>query len=246
MHIIGYSERGIVNALFYEIAHSSSPDILLGQLLERTTFPHTPERPAIDEPEVLIEQGFSDFGDADAVILGVAPNRSRTCIFCEAKVKSYGRIEKEFDRFESFLQDKKRPYRDKRSSNLFTQIYHKMRMVQELSKEDGLKALEKGIGFPEWSTKGIRKIGKNNVVQKAAQKIKDSMDKVFYLMIIPDCDPRVAALFATLPQQRLDNIPGWDVSHIGYITWPRIKGWCQDVKLQNTISVFDYNKGQII
>ena len=67
--IIGYSERGIVNALFYEIVRSSNPSGLLHALLDRATFPFARCRPVRGNAEILIEQSFSDFGDCDALVM---------------------------------------------------------------------------------------------------------------------------------------------------------------------------------
>ena len=86
MQVIGYSERGVLNALLYEISYSSAPSELLSDLVSHMVFPFTGSRPPTAEADVLIEQSFSDFGDADALILfdkDVAPSCS---IFVEAKV----------------------------------------------------------------------------------------------------------------------------------------------------------------
>ena len=68
--ILGYSERGIVNALLYEIQNSKNSNPLIKILLERATFPYRDKVDFnISTAEILIEQSFSDFGDADIVFL---------------------------------------------------------------------------------------------------------------------------------------------------------------------------------
>src|SRR3990170_1991556 len=70
MRVTGYSERGAVNALFYDLVHSGEPLHLLGQLLGLAGF-SVPEQlgTGLTDAHVLIEQSLSDFGDADAILL---------------------------------------------------------------------------------------------------------------------------------------------------------------------------------
>jgi hypothetical protein len=70
LRIIGYSERGITNSLFYEISYSSQPVSLLEKLLSLVRFPYVGQQSIqISSAKILIEQSFSDFGDADVVLL---------------------------------------------------------------------------------------------------------------------------------------------------------------------------------
>ena len=65
MRVIGYSERRVLNALLYEISYSPAPSQLLSDLISHMVFPFTESRPPTTEADALIEQSFSDFGDAD-------------------------------------------------------------------------------------------------------------------------------------------------------------------------------------
>ena len=56
MKIFGYSERGVLNALFYDIAHSSDPTGALSGLLATATFPQEKFPIPVGEPTLLIEQ----------------------------------------------------------------------------------------------------------------------------------------------------------------------------------------------
>ncbi len=70
MKITGYSERGVVNALFYELAYSGNALHLLEQFLSLVECPEFKKlRAALTDAHVLIEQSLSDFGDADAILL---------------------------------------------------------------------------------------------------------------------------------------------------------------------------------
>ena len=70
MKILGYSERGIINALFYEIRYSKQPETLLGELISKIKFPFLDDFSlSVVNSEIFIEQSFSDFGDSDVLIL---------------------------------------------------------------------------------------------------------------------------------------------------------------------------------
>ena len=84
MNIFGYSERGIVNALHYEMARSPNPSGVLHSFLEQATFPFTQDRPLLGDVDVLLGQSFSHFGESDAVVL-IRGRQEETCsVFLEA------------------------------------------------------------------------------------------------------------------------------------------------------------------
>ena len=167
MEIIGYSERGLINSLFYEIKYSKNSLKLFNEFMSLISFPYLNNIDfLIKDITIFIEQSFSDFGDADAVFL-IDNNGRKQSIFIEAKVKTFHRlswsIEKEFKNFdEGIKQDKVS------SSNLFTQLYHKLRLIRAL-KNGGILSLLKGISFPQCSSRNIRKIGNNRVVLRAVK-----------------------------------------------------------------------------
>jgi hypothetical protein len=241
--VIGYSERGIMNALFYEIQNSRNPNKLLSELLSNAKFPC---RGTIDKDvssaEILIEQSFSNFGDADLVLLLVT-GRHRISIFAEAKVKpsqsSKWTIEGEYEKFVKGVESRLS------SSNLFAQLYHKLRMVNSLSN-GGLSALQSGISFPECSSRPVRKIGYNPVVLKAIEKISQYLDDVYYLAVVPDSSSNLDDFFENRFKQRsFPNLPEWDVHSFGYIAWSDVMEFCVSRKLESTLRVFSFNEGQI-
>ena len=246
MEILGYSERGILNSLLYEIRYAKNGDELLNQLIDKMKFPLTDDKPLRGNALVLVEQSLSDFGDADAVVLIQSDANKKCAIFIEAKVGAKWSIE---DRFDGFKKGVKSDFVQRGfSSNIFTQLYHKQQIIKY--SMDELKA---GICFPKWSftkkaqAKGKkRKIGCNPVVRKAAEEIKQYCDEAFYLLLVPEDDSSVDKFFNdTLRKISLPEVPGWDASHFGYLTWGTVEKFCEQCKLNDTLDTFEYNGEQI-
>jgi hypothetical protein len=161
----------------------------------------------------------------------------------EAKVKTFQawdwHIRDEFGEFRKGLNH------EVSSSNLFTQLYHKVRLVGGL-RQGGIQQLQHGLPFPAWSSKALRTIGNNGVVLEATRRLQSHLGEVFYLAIVPDTAERVAAFFPesqTLPHPTLAN--EWDVTNYGYLTWSQVRAFCEQAGLTRTVAVFDYNAGQI-
>jgi hypothetical protein len=72
MDILGYSERGLINSLLYAIRYRENASTLVGRLMRTAHWPARSEM-ATEQFDhcklIMIEQSFSDFGDADAVLL---------------------------------------------------------------------------------------------------------------------------------------------------------------------------------
>ncbi len=243
MKITGYSERGILNALLYEISYSNNSNGLLNDLISRATFPFSRSQPQVGDAEILIEQSFSDFGDADALVLLNSDTTQRSAIFIEAKVKSYQtrdwKIEDEFSQFRSGLTTKAN------SSNLFTQLYFKYCLVRAL-REGGMPALQRGVPFPSWSSRKLRKIGSNKIVLRATELLQRNVGRTFFLAFVPDRIDRVSTFFHTLfAKADIDETISWDIETLGYLTWAQIGEFCEVNNLRRTLGVFEFNKGQI-
>ena len=89
MELFGYSERGFLNALFYECFHKrSDPASLIMCFLKLAKWPRLPAPPTFLETgtcsTILVEQSLSDFGDADAIILCDGTG-GKDCVFLEGK-----------------------------------------------------------------------------------------------------------------------------------------------------------------
>jgi hypothetical protein len=195
MNIFGYSERGAINALMFEIAFSPHSTSLLQRLLERAMFlRRDPPAGEINAATVLIEQSLSDFGDADAILLLDRPT-SKSAVFVEGKVKSSQTkdwtLAAQFAAFQDGLTAKVS------SSNLFAQLYHKVRFAIATQGE-GQQMLRNGVQFPACSSKSLRRIGTNPVVLRAVQRITPYAADPYYLAIVPDSNFEPATLLHAL------------------------------------------------
>ena len=244
MNVLGYSERGVLYALWHEIAtRGPLADDLLHALIAQVAFPFTNSHLPAGNVQILPEQSFSDFGEADALIL-IDGQPDRPCsIFVEAKVKTLQYtnwlITDEWAEFEFGLR------RRMNSSNLFAQLYHKLQLVEALRK-GGIRVVEQGVQFPHWSSKQLRKIGGNEVVLEAARLLLPRVKETFFAMIVPDQADRMQAFFdQTLRNAVLPSVPLWVVTYFGYITWAQIRAFCQVNDLHRTLAVLDFNGEQI-
>ena len=249
--MLGYSERGILNSLLSEIQYAGNVNALLGRLIDQAVSPEAKEKPPTGTATVLVEQSLSDFGDADAVIL-IESEAGKCAVFVEAKVrrqqKPHWDLSVEWCNFQEWVKgeqlDKKTDKPKKvNSSNIFAQLYHKQQFAQH-----SINKLKKGICFPSWSTKNTpRNLGKNLIVLNAAKLIKEYSDNSFYLMLIPDNDKCTDIFFKnTLKNADLSKeVPGWDTTRYGYLTWETVESFCCDNNLENTLAVFEYNGEQI-
>jgi hypothetical protein len=248
VNILGYSERGALNALLFEISYSDRSTDLVLQPLRKANFLREDENRLprqVRQVTAVIEQSFSDFGDADAILLLDTEER-KTAVFIEAKVKpsqtQQWRIQHEYAKFEKGVE----PPAQVSSSNLFTQLYHKVRLVQAAQCSDYRQILRQGIPFPSCSTKSIRKIGLNPVVLRALEEIRPYLNHVIYLGLIPDTPANVAYfLEAGLPPAELPDMPGWDTSSWGFLCWHDVNEFCQQENLLRTQAVLKFNSGQI-
>ncbi len=248
MEVVGYSERGLVNSIFYAIKGASNSGEILRDFLSLITFHWAVPDFEVSGVILLIEPSFSDFGDADAVLL-LDTAAGRCVVFLEAKVKTTGRsswaIGEEFARFENGIK-----VGELNPSNLFAQIYHKVRMVTALN-QDGISCLEKGLQFPPCSfplgsTKSLRKIGQNPVVLRATEMVSLYCTKSYFVGILP-CGAGSIAHFSaqTLKDYQPDGFQGWSMDNWGYITWAQVEAFCKKWQLSDVEKTFRFNQGQI-
>lgn len=243
MEISGYSERGLVNSLCYELKYSPDNLQLLNNLLSLVSFPYQTVNFQISEVKILIEQSFSDFGDADLVLL-VNNFRSKQVIFIEAKVKTYQRAC--WNIFEEFKELKRGIEKEKvSSSNLFVQLYHKVRLVKTL-QTGGIKQLQNGVQFPRCSSKNHRKIGDNKVVLNAVNQLMGYHNEALFIALLPEDDSNLRNFYNSILK---DYDPGgfqeWAIRDWGYISWMRVEEFCRKNNLKGTLKNFKWNEGQI-
>lgn len=245
MEIRGYSERGLLNSVFYEIRSTPDSVRLLGDFMSLLSFPYVSINFRPTSAKILIEQSFSDFGDADSVLL-IDNEDAKQPLFVEAKVKTSQRrtwsIEGEFRHFEELI---KQPRSRRLSSNLFMQLYHKVRLIRAL-QSGGIILLQRGVPFPKCSSKGIRKIGHNKVVLRAVEMLGQYSDDAFLVALVPDDVTKVKAFFDDiLKNYKPFGFERWEVSNWGYVSWAQVEDFCRAYGLAETLKVFRFNEGQI-
>jgi hypothetical protein len=239
MELLGYSERGVINALFYSIKYSPDSLILIVKLLEKVIFPYTTKTfTPIINATILIEQSFSDFGDADVLLL-IDTEKEKKAIFIEAKVKTNWKIHKKYDKFVIGTQG------EIPISNIFTQLYRKNRLINGL-KKSGIEGLKEGLRFSLSSKKQLRKIGSNSVVLKSVQLLQNYLDDVSFLAIVPDTLRNLDHFFSEyIFTKKPFDLPEWDTCNFGYLTWAMIEDYCLKNDLESALDVFKHNEGGI-
>jgi hypothetical protein len=243
VRVVGYSERGIFNSLLYEIGLSPNAIELLGELLGLIHFPvGKPNFTGLCGAEVLVEQSLSDFGDADLILL-LHGEGWRRVVFVEGKVKPAQLGAWTIDAAWRQFLARKNGKLD--SSNLFTQLYHKIRFIRAL-QTDGIDGIVKGVPFPECSTKQLRKLGANPVVQKAAVMIGAYAEEAFFVTLVPDSRKNLEDFFDSDLRRGPDtDVTDWSTEGWGYLNWELIEEFCEEHELDSTLRVFEFNRGQL-
>ena len=223
MSIIGYSERGIVNSLIYNIGENKK---LLKEFIELIYLPTQIEIGNPTDYEILIEQSFSRFGSSDLIIIIHYENpKDKKVLFLEAKVKTFSgnwKLSKQYDKYGKSFK-KNNGY----SSNLFFQLNLKRLMI------DNFKDIKAGV---KDELKDLRKIGDNKIVSKAADKI-EGFKKAYYIGIIPTSDYDISSFIDDNKQQ--NSNPN------RFVSWESIHSFCKENNLVKVLDIFKYNEGQI-
>ena len=247
MNLLGYSERGLVNALLYECFFAGDRgQHLIRELITLARWPLLPAKPAFVETArcetVLVEQSLSDFGDSDAILL-LDSDAGRVSLFLEAKRGHRWRLAKEWKRFEVRFRNR---IQEGLSSNLFCQLHYKQRFASALAAgEDLASGLEFDGPLRRGRSVGRRMIGSNPVVLRAVDLIRPYIPSHYYLMAIPQrWDEGLTTLLGEV--NLWDSPPrGWDVSKWGILTIPQIEEFCEAHGLRHTLSVIEYNREQL-
>jgi hypothetical protein len=259
MNVIGYSERGMINSLIYEIYYKEDARTKFEEFLSKQIKSNFNINDSFTIEEILVEQSFSEFGAADLVLLNRWKGKENGfSIFIEAKVKAGNKkICKRLQEFtDNVIIKKEKPSEKLRSSNLFAQLYLKMRLVEELEKQNRTsqsdqEILEIIVNEPVWLTKSAtnhRSLGKNAVVQNAAKKVLGYLKSCFFIAIVPDSNKDITSFCSEKELKNLTNIAsGWRNDRFALVTWNDIYQLCKDNEkcFKNTLKVFDYNKDQI-
>ncbi|RBN49348.1 hypothetical protein [Flavobacterium psychrolimnae] len=240
MKILGYSERGIINSLIFSIGEDKE---LMGEFINKITLNEPFNLGKPDRYTVLLEQSFSDFGDADLVIIihykdeKIEKADDKIVLFIEGKVKTSGSnwiIKTQFDKY--FQKKEYKGY----SSNLFYQLYFKKQLIDnwpEIKKQiEKDKIDKKGEKLEIKSFFRNRKIGNNPIVEKAFNLIE--CKEAYYIGIIP-----------TL-QEDINKFNDKIDFEMSFLSWEKVEEFCEENKskhpsLEKVIEIFDYNDKQI-
>lgn len=127
MKIYGYSERGMVNSFFYEC--QDNPELLKGffEILNKNNgLSLDVKETTISGAQLFIEQGLSDFGDADVIII-----TEYNIVFIEAKVNARGGwyVNDQYKEFKKLFSGSEKPS----ISNVFVQLFLKEIFIDALS-----------------------------------------------------------------------------------------------------------------
>lgn len=254
MDVLGYSERGVINSLIYEIdclrkENSFIPEFLSLAMFEGEGCP-SKIPPEFGPKFILVEQSFSQFGDADLLILGNA-NDQKISIFVEAKVKTFHSPEwhireNEFEPFDKVLKGKM--LKGVSSSNLFVQLYHKMQLMGGVRRCGRQRLIDEGIKCESWSSRKLRKILNKRkihaIVEKAFDLLIDYKDNSYYLALVPGDRPEICRFLKSYGL--VSRLPDWKSDKFGIIVWRDVEDLCKRSmpKLDKTLKVFDWNRCQ--
>lgn len=187
MIILGYSERGAMNALFYGMAFDKQQ----GESSLKEFFKLAGISGDFSDFEIFNEFSLSEFGDPDLIIKAKNANAEGVLFFIEAKA-SCG---KKFDlsnqiKYHDDYMNGGNKYEKGHASNLIFQLRLKSYFFKRLKDNN----CEQKIPYPSEykiqkrlevkSDNVCRTIGKNIVVKKLVNEIKDCT-QVYYIAIIP-------------------------------------------------------------
>lgn len=221
MNLIGYSERGMIYSLVSDLITMddiSAQDILQNVISKIVFLSNKDVAIKVNNFDIIIEQSFSEFGDADLIFV---LNDKTINVFIEAKVNTASglkNLDTEFQEFDECIT-KNNPENKLNSSNLFTQLYHKMVMMKHINDDK----LFSGIHFPNFSTRSTRKIGKNPGVLKALEFISRSSENNLYIALVPDTKNNIIN-FKSKYFKKISNLPldNWNTENIGFINYHTI------------------------
>ncbi len=218
MKIIGYSERGAMNALFYGMAHAND-EKAMNEFIRLAGIGKTKgddnEGPFSDF-EIYSEFSLSDFGDPDMIVTAKDCNNKDVVFFIEAKAScgmGYN-LSTQKDFHEDYMSGSD-IHKDGHSSNLFFQLRLKNYFIQRLvegSLAEKTEETDNSLDRLRKSRNRYRKIGKNVVVNKLVKDVLEKCeDNAYYIAIIPEQDDAIELLQA------------YDLD-IHLITWEKIYG----------------------
>lgn len=226
MRIFGYSERGIINSLMFNIGEDKE---LMTKFIKLLPSKIAEE---IGNPvcfKILLEHSLSGFGSPDLIIIAHYKNpKDKKVIFFEAKVKvlSYKSfsLKNLYKNYRDLSNIKKKEYSSKNmGSNLFVQLKLKKLLSEQIKHVVNHDISEVyGVNI-------VRNIGDSRIVHDTLKMI-GLASEYYFIGIVPEND------FVKSKD---------DEEEYNFLTWEKIYQFCQDNKLQKVLDMFKYNEGQI-
>ena len=234
--ISGYSERGMVNALCYEMRHSADGLRLLREFINLFSFPYSkPDFEDVQSARFIIEQSFSDFGDLDLLIL--LDGKIKQAVLLEAKVKTSQTNDWSIaSQWAAFCEV---PKAVAKTSNLFMQLYRKMRLIRKIQCS--------GEELPHCGRSPKTSFGQNTVVNDAIKMLRNYCLETWFVSLVPSSKSETQHFFGTEISKPITDLPHWDYNKVGYLTWEDLEKHCRNRSNDwpLTLENFDYNRGQI-
>ena len=265
--IQGYSERGLVNALFEALDAHENRCELLADLLENCCWvrPMRPgQRMEIKRPitgfEVFIEPSLSMFGEPDAVLfVNTRERRDAQVFFIEAKRETFlGSAMSGVNRDDAkALETHLRKY----SSSVLHELFVKGRFHDLVRRDDGPELLRRGLKvFPRDRKKG-RSIGRDPMVLALAHRLSQC-PAAYFVALTTDSTPapsqiwnvaeKVRELMVQIDETNRDADPGFACD--GYtkplcgwvecsliLSWLDIYAWAEQARLNRITGVLRDN-----
>lgn len=227
MEIIGYSERGAMNALFYGMASNAKGDDD-SQMREFLRLAGIDDPKSFSDFEIYPEFSLSEFGSPDLVIIA-QKEESKVVFFIEAKAScglTY-KTDEQKNKHEEYISHEK--WKNGHASNLFFQLRLKHFFFEQRYNilDTGAKATT-GQEKVEKTKNHIRKIGNNPIVIKFAKEIREC-SKAYYIAIIPQCNE------IELPKGYPKTL------NVNFVSWEDIYNSSLGILLKGT---FDFNQNE--
>jgi len=240
VRLLGYSERGMVNALCDDMAHSLDPASAVSSFLSWFDFPALqPDFSNVENATLLVEQSFSDFGDLDLLILVENNDETLQAVLIEAKVsndtRSWATVEDRWAEFLGMFDGG-----GWNTSNLFVQLFRKVRLADSLAEHPGPFAAD--LFVPRGSP------SQNAVVRRAVAELEKYIKggNVWFGAILPD-DPDDLEAFSRDTLQTCtvaQRLPRWNTSRWGFLSWRTIDENTKQNWPRTQVG-FEWNRGQI-
>ena len=204
MEIIGYSERGAMNALFYGIALKEDKQAMEEFLKLADVKEH------YNDYTLYLEFSLSEFGSPDLVIIAKDKDGNKTVFFVEAKAScgKYYNLGDEYNRHNEYIKKGNKP--DGHASNLFFQLRQKYHFFNGKADRELMQLSNEQRERLTGSRGRSRQLGANAIVKTFAKELKDNAKCAKYIAIIPEQNNT-----PLMP----DNRMGFSIH---YVTWEQI------------------------